>query len=251
MRPDAMFQDHLAGKLAGPEGRNQPMGSWILIPRTVYGDSVLKRGYAENSCRQLVLLGAGMDARSWRLQLPELNVYEVDLQSNFSVKEDLVAGHPLTVRSRKVVVTNFAQKNGSDSTPAWVTDLHQAGFRQDVPTVWLLEGLMMYLTIEDQILLIKTIGMMSAEGSTVFHDAISKSQMSSGIRVAGVPFLGGSDEYGNWWQRYGGFTKQTIHNIEGIYVDRVNKRLEFDWRYDTSPEALCGHRATLFVEVEK
>merc|ERR1719443_1296810 len=61
MRPDAMFHDPLAGKLAGPEGRNQPMGGWILIPRTVYGDSVLKKGYYENNCRQLVLLGAGMD----------------------------------------------------------------------------------------------------------------------------------------------------------------------------------------------
>eukprot|EP00746_Dinoflagellata_sp_MGD_P074873 gnl/MRDRNA2_/MRDRNA2_30186_c0_seq1.p1 gnl/MRDRNA2_/MRDRNA2_30186_c0~~gnl/MRDRNA2_/MRDRNA2_30186_c0_seq1.p1 ORF type:complete len:314 (+),score=62.37 gnl/MRDRNA2_/MRDRNA2_30186_c0_seq1:93-1034(+) len=255
-RPDAMFHDHLAGKLAGPEGRNQPMGGWILIPRTVYGDEVLRRGYVQNNCRQLVLLGAGMDARAWRLQFPELDVYEVDMQSNFDVKESLVAGHPLTVRSRHVVATHF-DKNEAHSTPAWVTDLQQTGFRHDVPTVWLLEGLMMYLSIEDQMTLMKNVGFISAPGSLVFHDAISKSQMSSNIRVADVPFLGGSDEYGQQWHQYGGFKKNAIiRSIESMRVDRVNKRLEFApkefaWRYDTSPESLRGQRVTLFVEVEK
>lgn len=251
MRPDAMFKDSLAGKLAGPQGRNQPMGGWILIPRTVYGDDVLKRGYFENHCRQLVLMGAGMDARAWRLDLPELNVYEVDLQSNFDVKEDLVFGQPLTVKSRHVVATNFAENQDANSTPAWVSDLQRTGFRHDVPTVWLMEGLMMYLKSEDQVSLMTNIGSMSAQGSFVFHDAISKSFVSADIKVAGVPFVGGSDEYGEQWQKYGGFTRTFVRSIDKIHVNRARKSLDFDARYSESPQDMRGRRMTVFVEVEK
>jgi len=87
------------------------------------------------------------------------------------------------------VVTNFAQ-NRPDSTPAWVNDLQGNGFRPELPTVWLLEGLMMYLNVTDQMTLMKNIGLISAKGSIVFHDAISKTQEYTGIRVASVPFLG-------------------------------------------------------------
>eukprot|EP01052_Picozoa_sp_SAG31_P009901 SAG31_NODE_531_length_14413_cov_7.712659_3_plen_197_part_00 len=37
-RADAMFADPLAYKLAGAEGRAAPMGEWIMVPRTKYGD---------------------------------------------------------------------------------------------------------------------------------------------------------------------------------------------------------------------
>lgn len=245
-----MFRDPLAGKLAGPEGRRNTMGSWIMVPRTVYGDAVLRKGYDENKCRQLVLLGAGMDARAWRLDFPELDVYEVDLKSNFEVKENLVAGHPITVRSRNVVITNFA--NSQSSRPAWATDLQQSGFSHEVPTVWLLEGLMMYLTIENQITLMKTVGLISAQGSLVFHDAISKSYEKVGVRVADVPFLGGSDDYAAQWNRYGGFSKRAVvSNVDKIYVNRTDKTLEFDGDDDTSPQALRGRTKAIFVEVEK
>lgn len=33
-RRDALFVDPLAAKLAGPEGLAQPMGDWIMVPRT-------------------------------------------------------------------------------------------------------------------------------------------------------------------------------------------------------------------------
>eukprot|EP00746_Dinoflagellata_sp_MGD_P075865 gnl/MRDRNA2_/MRDRNA2_30503_c0_seq1.p1 gnl/MRDRNA2_/MRDRNA2_30503_c0~~gnl/MRDRNA2_/MRDRNA2_30503_c0_seq1.p1 ORF type:complete len:334 (-),score=53.43 gnl/MRDRNA2_/MRDRNA2_30503_c0_seq1:18-920(-) len=249
-RPDAMFRDPLAGKLAGPEGRRNPMGSWVMVPRTVYGDAVLKKGYEENGCRQLVLLGAGMDARAWRLDFPELDVYEVDLKSNFEVKENLVASHPLTVKSRNVVMTNFA--NTRSSRPAWVSDLQKTGFSHEIPTVWLLEGLMMYLTMDDQMMLMKSIGLISAQGSVVFHDAISKTYESVGVRVADVPFLGGSDEYAAQWNRYGGFGKRAlVINVERIHVNRATKTLEFDGDDNTSPQALRGKNAPLFVEVQK
>ena len=69
--------DPLASKLAGPEGLQQPMGDWIMVPRTRFGDDFIIEHYTQRGVRQLVLLGAGMDARAYRLRLPELKVFEV------------------------------------------------------------------------------------------------------------------------------------------------------------------------------
>ena len=50
-------------------------------------DDFLRTHYAKG-CRQLVLLGAGMDARAYRMGgLDELRVFEVDQKTTFDVKE--------------------------------------------------------------------------------------------------------------------------------------------------------------------
>merc|ERR1719453_956466 len=88
IRPDSLFEDPLAKELAGPEGVRNAMGAWILVPRTRYGDDLLLQFYHEKGCRQLVLLGAGVDARAWRVPgVPELHVFEVDQQTTFDYKE--------------------------------------------------------------------------------------------------------------------------------------------------------------------
>ena len=140
-RADALFTDRLGAKLAGSEGRAQPMGGWIMVPRTRYGDDLLSQ-YYEKGCRQLVLLGAGMDARAYRMSgLPQLRVFEVDQATTFDVKEPLLESEPLSVQSRAVVATEFTERG------RWATDLEAAGFDKSVPTVWLLEGLLMYLSM--------------------------------------------------------------------------------------------------------
>ena len=93
-RPDSLFSDPLAYTLAGKEGRAQPMGGWIMVPRTRFGDDFLRDHYTRGA-RQLVLLGAGFDARAYRMSgLPELRVYEVDQKTTFEVKEPLLTGGP-------------------------------------------------------------------------------------------------------------------------------------------------------------
>ena len=144
-RPDSLFVDPLAHKLAGTEGRGAPMGSWILVPRTRRGDDCLVEHYGRG-CRQLVLLGGGMDARAYRafapgadappdarsVTLDGLAVFEVDQQTTFDVKEPLVARAPLAVESRRVVGTDFAK-----GPTAWSDQLLHCGFDASVPTVWL------------------------------------------------------------------------------------------------------------------
>ena len=65
-RADALFVEPQAYKLAGSEGRAQPMGDWIMVPRTRYGDDLIEE-LGKTGASQLVLLGAGMDTRAFRL----------------------------------------------------------------------------------------------------------------------------------------------------------------------------------------
>ena len=52
-----------------------------MVPRTRFGDDFVIQEYSKpRGVRQLVLLGAGMDARAYRLRLPELRVFEVGLR---------------------------------------------------------------------------------------------------------------------------------------------------------------------------
>lgn len=90
------------------EGMSAPMGAWIMTPRTRFAEDLLREHYSLG-CRQLVVLGAGMDSRAFRMPLPELAVFEVDMQTTFDVKEPLLEGEKLTVKSRTVVATEFAE----------------------------------------------------------------------------------------------------------------------------------------------
>lgn len=255
MRTDAMFQDRLAYKLAGEESRHNPMGEWILVPRTVYGDSLLSWRYENAQVRQLVLLGAGMDARAWRMDLPELSVFEVDQQTTFDVKEPLVADEPITVKSRVVVSTDFSNFDRRNGTAQWADDLLRSGFDPDEPTVWLLEGLVMYLRNDDMELVMRKIGELTsrrAVGSVVFHDAISRTHVKSRIAVAGAKFVGSSDEYGRLWAEVAGFHKSYVADIRSISLDRANQRLYFDPRFpEATPSRCSGRNLVLFVEAEK
>lgn len=245
-RHDALFVDPLSRKLAGREGMAAPMGSWIMVPRTRYGDDFL-RAYYERGCRQLVLLGAGMDARAFRMDgLWELAVFEVDQQTTFDVKEPLLVGDPLKVASRAVVGTEFTERG------RWARDLLAAGFDPRVPTVWLLEGLLMYLTINDTKHLMQEMGRLSAPGSAVFHDACSARYVSAGIVVGGARFVGGSDDYGKLWAQYAGFDASIVYDFNAIIVDRYHQYVMFNRRAPlATPQHCAGRDVVLFVEAEK
>jgi len=251
MRSDSLFVDPLAKELAGPEGLRNPMGAWILVPRTAFGDNLLQRFYAEKGCRQLVLLGAGVDARAFRVEgMPDLNVYEVDQQTTFDFKDPIVQAHPLTVRSRVSVATDFSTIKDEEH---WEQALLNSGFDTSVPTVWLLEGLLMYLTDVEQRRVMRCIGRLSPKDSVVFHDAITHSHVSSNIIVGGAPFVGGSDDYAGMWAKEAGFHKSSVRAIDRFWVDRRNRRL----MEDNSPSAeatveVCrDQKLCLFVQSEK
>ena len=262
-RRDSLFTDPLGGTLAGSEGLAQPMGEWILVPRTRYGDDFLVHQYRANGARQLVLLGAGMDSRAYRrfassatastasgvTDLPELKVFEVDQQTTFDVKEPLLTGAELTVAARVAVGHDFATggQNG------WAKALLAHGFDPRVPTVWLLEGLLYYLKHDDVVAVIRNIGELSAPRSSVFHDGVSEQYMYAGVAPGGAPFISGSDDYSRRWREHAGFDVSFVRNFASIKVDRGRRHLAIDNRpgSEATPSVCRGREIVLFVDAFK
>ena len=247
-RTDSLFVEPQAHALAGAEGRAAPMGDWIMVPRTRFGDDYLREHYARG-VRQLVLLGAGFDARAYRMAgLQGVEVFEVDQQTTFDVKEPLLKEERVLVASRAVVPTEFTERG------RWGRDLQAKGFNASLPTVWLLEGLLMYLTLEDTHTLMGEVGRFSAAGSAVFHDACSANYVAHGRGpvVGGARFLGGSDEYGPLWQTHAGFGRSYVRNFEAVSVDRKARSVAIDDRYPEATAQVCrGKSLILFVTAEK
>jgi methyltransferase (TIGR00027 family) len=98
-RPDALFRDPLAAKLAGERGRairealpKRAQRAWPWVTRTVLFDRFITD--AVKSGVDLVLnLAAGLDTRPYRMALPaSLQWIEVDLPDLLDYKEELLKG---------------------------------------------------------------------------------------------------------------------------------------------------------------
>jgi methyltransferase (TIGR00027 family) len=91
-------------------------------------------------CRQVVILGAGLDTRALRMaSLASVAVFEVDHPATQAYKQQKTSAlRPLT-RSLHFVPVDFERSLLTEK-------LADAGFHGDEPTVWVWEGVVMYLT---------------------------------------------------------------------------------------------------------
>jgi methyltransferase (TIGR00027 family) len=112
----------------------------LIGPRTVEIDDGLRtlpRGF------QLVLLGAGLDSRAYRMpELSESAAFEVDHPATQAFKKERTAGRRPLARELRHVAVDFERESLSDV-------LAHAGHRTDVPTAWVFEGVITYLTPRD------------------------------------------------------------------------------------------------------
>ncbi len=142
-RSDALFIDPWAADLAGTEGRARLAASErasgrenpFLAVRTRFFDDLLT---AATWAEQIVLLGAGMDTRAYRLSLhADTVVFELDDPGVFATKSAVLDAVTPRCERREVPV---------DLAGQWLPALLDAGFDQTLSTVWLAEGLVFYLT---------------------------------------------------------------------------------------------------------
>lgn len=96
-RPDALFQDPFAAVLAGEQGKKiaqtmpmRFMTSWVIAIRTRLIDEYIRRAIAEG-VDAIVNLGAGLDARPYRLDLSKSFLWiEADYPRMIEYKENLL-----------------------------------------------------------------------------------------------------------------------------------------------------------------
>lgn len=132
--------------------------------------------------RQVVLLGAGLDARAYRLWWPDATtLYEVDQSPVMDFKT-------ATLRDLGAVPTVDRRAVGVDPWHCWPTALRRAGFDADEPAVWVAEGLLIgFLAPDVQDRLLDNVTGLSAAGSRFAADHTvlgSRSQVADAQSLA-------------------------------------------------------------------
>jgi len=108
-RPDALFHDRQAGMLAGDRGRSiaasmpyPAMMGWILVIRTVAIDRLVLQAISQG-VDTVVNLGAGLDTRPYRMELPaSLRWIEVDFPNMIAYKNEKLAGEKPVCRLERI-----------------------------------------------------------------------------------------------------------------------------------------------------
>ncbi|MFD0397469.1 class I SAM-dependent methyltransferase [Kitasatospora sp. NPDC127121] len=131
--------------------------------RTRVLDDFLLRS-VHSGARQVVLLGAGLDTRAFRLDWPPgCTVFEVDREGVLAFKHGVLGGLSASPKAARVPVA-------ADLCADWAAALTEAGFDAAVPSVWLAEGLLFYLPNGVETQLIDTVGRLSAGGSAMAYE---------------------------------------------------------------------------------
>ncbi|AGB24968.1 methyltransferase, putative, TIGR00027 family [Mycobacterium sp. JS623] len=147
-RPDALFHDHLADRLAGERGRaivaaapRAIRNGWWLAARTKVIDDIILEAIADG-CDKVLNLAAGLDARPYRLDLPQdFTWVEADLPDLLTEKAHALADQTPRCRLTRHVV-DLADPRARDE---FLTD-ELAGVTK---ALVLTEGLLMYLQERD------------------------------------------------------------------------------------------------------
>ncbi len=146
----------------------------VIVPRTVAIDDAVRA----RPNPQLVILGAGLDGRAWRLpELAATDVFEVDHPASQRDKRDRVGAMEPLSASLRFVPVDFA-------VDALDAALATAGHQAPQPTTWIWEGVVPYLTRSQVESTVRVVGGRSAPGSRLVVNYQSPSPVATLGRVA-------------------------------------------------------------------
>lgn len=147
-RPDALFDDPLADRLAGAQGRaivaaapRAIRNGWWLVARTKVIDDIILDAVA-NGCDRVLNLAAGLDTRPYRLALPpDFTWVEADLPDLLEEKETALADQSPRCR----LIRHAVDLAGPAARDAFLND----ELADVTKALVLTEGLLMYLEERD------------------------------------------------------------------------------------------------------
>jgi methyltransferase (TIGR00027 family) len=149
----------LGRALGSPRRRERAIARLDVIPLRVVAIDAEVQAALERGCRQLVILGAGLDSRAYRMAaLRDVAVFEVDHPATQAWKRQKAP--PPVARSLAFVPVDFEKDSLAER-------LRASGFRADEPTVWVWEGVVMYLTDAALESTLGDVGRLSAPGSAL------------------------------------------------------------------------------------
>jgi methyltransferase (TIGR00027 family) len=176
-----------------PEGDADPLwgrlGRYFGLRTRVLDDFLLRQVRA--GARQVVLLGAGLDTRAYRLDWPPgCTVFEIDTEDVLAFKGRVLDGLRAAPKAARITI-------GADLRLEWAKSLTDTVFDPAAPTAWLAEGLLLYLPHAAERALIETVDGLSAAGSALAYEvkvgtesaAVRESPIYSAARRTGVDLL--------------------------------------------------------------
>jgi len=140
------------------------------IARTKYIDTVFKETLAEGF-DQILIFGAGFDTRALRFQTVagDTRIFELDVPITQKAKIDQYAKRGLSIPVNVAFISiDFDKESLSEK-------LEEAGFGRGARSLFVLEGLLMYLQPESVDESFKVIDRFSGEGSDVVFDYVRAS----------------------------------------------------------------------------
>jgi methyltransferase (TIGR00027 family) len=208
VRPDALFRDPYAARLAGtlgvdiantlPEGNSY---AWAWVARTYLFDQFILREIQQGA-DMVVNLAAGLDARPYRMQLPTaLQWVEIDLPEILAYKEGILAGETPTCRLERIRV------DLSDVEAR--TPVFQELARRARKILVLTEGLLIYLEPGQVVTLAKDLAGRSQFQRWILDmhspGLLGMMQRSTGKQLSqvGAPFKFGPSEGPGFFEPYG------------------------------------------------
>ena len=154
-RPDALFRDPFARRLAGERGariaESNPLGArknaagWPIVTRTYVIDQMIQAHIAQGG-DMVINLAAGLDTRPYRMELPRsLQWIEVDLPEILAHKEEILRGEEPVCSLERV-------RLDLSDVPARRELFARLG-RQSHKALVISEGLVVYLSSDEAALL--------------------------------------------------------------------------------------------------
>jgi methyltransferase (TIGR00027 family) len=169
-RPDALFRDPYARRLAGERGRQiaesvpgAVRADWAWVGRTYLFDQLIAEQLGQG-VDMVVNLAAGLDARPYRMDLPPaLQWIEVDLPGILDYKEEILAGEqPRCALERvRLDLSGVAARR----------ELFARLGSRSRKTLILTEGLLIYLTADDAASLARDLATPASFRSWIFDIA--------------------------------------------------------------------------------
>lgn len=207
-RPDALFRDPFARRLAGERGEqifatmpDKDRHSWAWVMRTYLFDH-----FIEDQIRQgvdmAINLAAGLDARPYRMSLPAaFNWIEVDLPEILTYKEDILKGE----RPNCVLERVRLDLSNVDARRALFEQVGRRTRRALIIT----EGLLIYLSPDEIAALARDLASPRSFQDWIL-DLVSpgllrlmQKQMGSHLSRASAPFKFGPEEGPGFFKAHG------------------------------------------------
>lgn len=182
-----LFSDPFAETLAGDTGLNLMKKAIAVVGdqpaiavRTAYIDEKFNNALA-NGIRQIVIVAAGVDSRAYRLNFPSgVKLFELDQPEVLKYKSD---------KLKDVAPKCLRKALGVDLREEWQTKLVEAGFNSSERTLWLVEGLLMYLTEDQVITLFKRINTLASTKDVMLFDIFTRNLLEAPHMKTNLEFL--------------------------------------------------------------